>query len=150
MGLTGGELNKLNGDCGISAPNNSVPVMKLIKIHKPKSNDELVQLIKDHSINRCECGVVSKGTIEDFGINLYDAQLSMWGVHKYSIQKCITWEYHLFVTQSLKGNFMEDRARDELSKKLKDLTVEKTDDYFDEEFRIDLVIKKNNEIILGI
>jgi len=120
MGLTGGELNILNGGKrGISAPDKSVPIMKLIKVHKPKSKEELVTLIKEHFIKKCECGIVSKGTIEDFGQNLYDAQLPMWGEHKYTLQECITWEYHLFVTQSLKGDLIENKAKDILSKELK-------------------------------
>jgi len=36
MAYTGGPLNELNGKMGISAPNKSVPVMKLIKAHNPK------------------------------------------------------------------------------------------------------------------
>ena len=32
---TGGPLNSLNGQMGISAPNKSVPVIKLINTHHP-------------------------------------------------------------------------------------------------------------------
>ena len=42
MAYTGGALNELNGKMGISNPNTSVPVMKLIKTHQPKSRNELV------------------------------------------------------------------------------------------------------------
>jgi len=45
MTYTGGPLNELNGKMGISAADKSVPVMKLIRKHKPKSREELVQLI---------------------------------------------------------------------------------------------------------
>lgn len=45
MAYTGGPLNELNGKMGISAPYKSVAVMKLIRYHKPKSKDELVELI---------------------------------------------------------------------------------------------------------
>ena len=58
MSLTGGSLNLLNGKMGISAPNKSVPVMKLIKMHKPKSKEELVELIKYHYKNKCDCGII--------------------------------------------------------------------------------------------
>lgn len=47
MAYTGGPLNELNGKMGISAPYKSVAVMKLIRYHKPKSKDELVELIRD-------------------------------------------------------------------------------------------------------
>jgi len=56
MAYTGGPLNELNGKMGISAPYKSVAVMKLIKQHNPKSKGELVELIKWHSENTCECG----------------------------------------------------------------------------------------------
>jgi hypothetical protein len=83
MAYTGGPLNELNGKMGISAPFKSVPVMKLIRAHNPKSKEELVELIKWHSENTCECGVVSQGTVESFGKNLYDSQKNI-GV-KYDI-----------------------------------------------------------------
>jgi DNA gyrase/topoisomerase IV subunit A len=74
MGLTGGELNILNGGGrGISAPDKSVPVMKLIKVHKPKSKEELVNLIENKAKD-----ILSKElnglTIEDAD-NYYDEEL---------------------------------------------------------------------------
>lgn len=149
MSLTGGELNKLNGKYGISAPNNSVPIIKLIRIHKPKSKEELVISIKEHSIRKCECGVVSQGTIEDFGKNLFNCQKKEWGVEKYSIHECIEWEYNLFVVQSLKGNLIEDKAKKILSELTK-LEVVDANDYYDEEMRIDLEIKKRGKTQAGI
>lgn len=74
----------------------------------------------------------------------------MWGKHKYTLQECITWEYHLFVTQSLKGNFIENKAKDILSKELKELTIEDVDNYYDEELRIDFEIKGSGKTIAGI
>ena len=52
---TGGLLNLLNGKMGISAPYKSVPVIKLINTHKPKSYDELEALIEYHYQNDCSC-----------------------------------------------------------------------------------------------
>ena len=60
MSLTGGELNLLNGNQGISAPFRSVPVMKLIREHKPRTKNELVELIEYHYKNKCSCGIVAK------------------------------------------------------------------------------------------
>jgi putative transposase len=65
---TGGELNKLNGDYGVSAPYKSVPVMKLIRVHRPKSKDELYELIKVHYERNCERGVKSEGTVNRYFI----------------------------------------------------------------------------------
>jgi hypothetical protein len=148
--LTGGELNKLNGKYGISAPNKSVPVIKLIKSHKPQSKEELVRLIKEHFTDKCGCGIISQGTIEDFGKNLYETQIKEWKEYRYSLQDCIKWEYNLFVVQSLKGSIVEEKAKNIISKLLPNLQVEDANNYYDEELRIDLNIKLNNKIIVGL
>ena len=124
MVYTGGPLNELNGKMGISAPHNSVPVMKLIRSHNPKSKEELLELIKWHSENTCECGVVSQGTVESFGKNLYDSQIKYWGEIRYSLKDCIKWEYDLFIVQSLKGDIIERKAIIELAKKVSVLAFE--------------------------
>lgn len=150
MAYTGGPLNELNGKMGISAPFKSVPVMKLIRAHNPKSKEELVELIKWHSENTCDCGVVSQGTVESFGKNLYDSQIKYWGEIRYSLQDCIQWEYDLFVVQSLKGGIVEKRAIIELAKKVSSFTFEEAEGFLDEELRIDIVIKKNGNEVGGI
>jgi hypothetical protein len=143
MAYTGGELNHLNGKFGISAPFKSVPVMKLIKEHRPKSKDELCELIKFHHENNCQCGVKSQGTVEDFGRKLYETQLKEWGKYKYSLQDCIQWEYDLFVIQSLKGTLVENKALIELRKQLSEYSVIEAEGFVDEELRIDLIISLN-------
>lgn len=150
MSLTGGELNELNGKYGISAPNNSVPVMKLIREHKPTTKDELYELIKYHHGNKCSCGIVSKGSIEDFGKNLFDAQISEWGKPKFTLQECVQWEYHLFVTNSIKGSRIELSVRDVLAEQLKEYEFVEADGFVDEELRIDLIIKKESIEVGGI
>lgn len=150
MAYTGGPLNELNGKMGISAPFKSVPVMKLIRAHQPKSKEELVELIKWHSENTCECGVVSQGTVESFGKNLYDSQMKYWGEIRFSLQQCIQWEYDLFVVQSLKGGIIEKRAITELAKKVTGFAFEEAEGFLDEELRIDIVVKKNGSAVSGI
>lgn len=150
MAYTGGPLNELNGKMGISAPQRSVPVMKLIRNHNPKSKDELVELIKSHYNNNCHCGVKSKGTIEDFGKNLYESQIQYWGEYRYSLIDCIQWEYDLFVTQSLKGNSIEKKAINLFIKELPQYSIEEASGYFDEELRIDILIKFRNIDKCGI
>ncbi|MEO1262914.1 MAG: hypothetical protein AAFZ15_29165 [Bacteroidota bacterium] len=152
MAYTGGELNLLNGKYGISAPSNSVPVMKLIKAHQPKTRAELYSLIQSHAEFKCPCGVISQGRVEDFGRQLYDAQLKEWGIYKYSLQECIQWEYDLFVTQSLKGDLIERNAQQSLQTVLKILAlkVELAEGFVDEELRVDLLIQKEEQIICGI
>lgn len=146
---TGGELNKLNGDYGISAPYKSVPVMKLIKNHKPKSKDELYEQIKFHFENNCLCGVKSQGTVEDFGKNLFDAQQAAWGKEKYSLQECIQWEYDLFIIQSLKGTLVEEKAIELFREKLNEYKISEADGFVDEELRIDLIVSKNDVEVMS-
>jgi len=150
MAYTGGPLNELNGKMGISAPNRSVPIMKLIREHKPKSKDELVELIKWHSENECECGVISHGTVESFGRNLYESQIEYWGGYRYTLTECIQWEYDLFVVQSLKGGIVEQKAINVLTDTLENCSIEESEGYLDEELRIDLVISTNGGQIAGV
>jgi len=150
MPYTGGPLNELNGKMGISAPIRSVPVMKLIKNHRPKSKHELVDLIRDHYTKNCACGIRSQGTIEDFGRNLYKAQLKYWGKYQYSLRDCIQWEYDLFVIQSLKGSLIEKKALQLLTQNLPNCSIEEAEGYLDEELRIDLVVKTGSRVDCGI
>lgn len=150
MTYTGGPLNLLNGKMGISAPQNSVPVIKLIRTHKPKSKDELVELIKYHYENKCKCGIKSQGTIEDFGQNLYNAQIPFWSNNRYSLKECIQWEYDLFVVQSLKGGIIEKRALNDLKKILNGLQISEAEGYLDEELRIDIILYNSGKEIAGI
>lgn len=148
---TGGPLNLLNGKMGISAPNKSVPVSKLVRAHKPKSASELEKLIEDHIGGGCKCGVVSQGSVKDFGENLYQAQKKFWGEYRFSIKECIQWEYDLFIIQMLKGNRMEDICRNELTNILpENYVVTDSSTYIDENVRVDLEVTKNGNKVAGI
>lgn len=147
---TGGELNKLNGDAGISAPQKSVPVMKPIKNHRPKSKDELHEQIKFHFKNNCPCGVKSQGTVEDFGRNLYEAQIPAYGKYKYFFQEYIQWEYDLFVVQSLKGTLVEEKAIKTFKEKLVGYDISEAKGFVDEKLRVDLIISKKGLELCGV
>jgi hypothetical protein len=151
---TGGFLNFINGKYGISAPFKSVPVMKLIRAHKPKSHSELENLIFEHSgTSKCtlpECGVKSQGSIEDFGRNLYEAQRKETGEHKHTLEECIEWEYALFVRNSLKGDQMENQVADLVKRSNMAKEVRMATEKEDCEYRIDLVCKKEDGSIFAI
>jgi len=149
MAYTGGQLNELNGKMGISDPFMSVPVMKIIKVHKPKSKDALVQLIEYHKLNECKCGIVSTGTVKEFGARLYESQIEYWNEYKYSLKDCIQWEYDLFVIQSLKGGNIEKKAIKLLKSKLKRNKVEEAQGYLDESLRIDIIIYDLEQNVVG-
>jgi len=150
MAYTGGELNLLNGKYGISAPFRSVPVMKLIRVHQPKSKEELYRLIKYHHEAPCGCGVESKGSIEDFGRNLYESQIKEWGAYRYSLQACIQWEYDLFVVQSLKGSLLEKKGLAVLQNQLPNHRIIEAEGFVDEELRIDLIVLKDGKECCGV
>lgn len=148
---TGGLLNELNGKMAISSPKNSVPVIKLINVHQPKSYDELESLIEYHYTHDCDCGIKSKGTVYDFGKKLYDSQKDYFGDILFTLEECVQWEYDLFIINSLKGNIMEHKAITELKQWLPmDYDVVKSNNLIDEEYRVDLEIVKNDELLLGI
>lgn len=146
---TGGALNLLNGKMAISAPKNSVPVMNLIKVHQPKTHFELEQLISSHFHEDCVCGIKSQGTIMDFGKNLYESQITFWGEYRYSLKKCIQWEYDLFIVQSLKGAGLENKALRTLRSNIPNLIFEPTAGFLDDELRVDIIIRTSNRKIIG-
>lgn len=150
MTYTGGPLNLLNGKMGISAPHRSVPVMKLIRAHKPLSKKELEDLISLHAIHKCGCGIESRGSVESFGENLYRAQLEYWGEYRFSLNECIKWEYDLFVTQSLKGGQMEKKAAVMFRALLPQFAFTEAEGYIDEELRIDIIVGLDEKTLAGI
>jgi hypothetical protein len=149
--LTGGPLNWLNGRAKISASHNSVHVRSLFIYHQPKSAAELVSLISSHSLRSCECGNVSRGTLEQFGVWLFDAQQAHWGEERFTLKECSTWIYHLFVTQVFKGVNKEAEACQRLQETLgASLSVEFATPYVDEELRVDLIVYQMRRLICGI
>lgn len=148
---TGGPLNHLNGRAAISAPANSVPVIQLIRAHRPRSAAELEDLIAGHVGGRCWCGLTSQGRVQDFGRALYDAQRDYWGEYRYSLQECIQWEYDLFIHQSMRGDRMEAHAAAQLSAAVAPRAlVQMSDVYLDCELRIDLEVLRGRDRIAGI
>lgn len=149
MAYTGGKLNYLNEKRRVNTHNKTVSIMKLIRQHKPKSRQELVDLIEYHYKNECSCGIVSKGTIEDFGRNLYEAQLKEWGEYLFTLEECTTWQYNLFIIQSLKGRTLEVKAKDILQSHLQMLKIIDTNPFLDFRYRIDLLVEDMKGNVVG-
>lgn len=148
---TGGLLNLLNSKMRISSPVNSVPVIKLINTHNPKSYDELESLIEYHYHNDCPCGIKSKGSVRDFGCWLYDSQLEFFGDFWFSLEECIHWEYDLFVKNSLKGSVMENKAIESLRNLLPDIfSVCSSSGFVDEFYRVDVEVFREEVLLCGI
>lgn len=149
--FTGGLLNHLNRAAGISLPENSVPVIQLIRAHRPRSAFELETLIARHVHARCWCGLVSRGRVQDFGRALYEAQWEYWGEYRFSLQECTQWEYDLFVHQSIRGDRMEAQAATELSAALAPRAlVQMSDVFLDCELHVDLEVLRGPERLAGV
>ena len=58
--------------------------------------------------------------------------------------------YDLFVSQSLKGIYIEKKAISILSDRIKDYKFSEADGYLDEELRLDILMINNSETIGGI
>ena len=152
--LTGGPLNKINESYYCNAKNRSVPVMTLIRYHKPKTRDELVALISSHQRNevhgQCPCGARSQGTLEDFGQNLYEANLKAYAIapeKAFSLEACKLFMYNLFVVQSLKGDLMEDKALAHLKKNHNVRIATEEEDF---KMGVDIVFTILGEIEAGV
>ena len=150
--LTGGVLNVINEKYHCNSKNNSVAIMQLIRYHKPRQKDELVALIESHSAGKkhsnCTCGARSKGTIKDFGMNLYKANLDFFKnePHKAKTgEECEMFMYHLFITQSLKGELQEHRALSALALKMPTAIIEIATEEQDFGMGVDLIVKNNTK-----
>lgn len=148
---TGGPLNALNRIAGVSAPHRSVRIVALIRAHRPRSAAELEELIASHIGGSCRCGVVSQGTVRDFGRLLYEAQRQHWGRYDFSLAECTVWMYDLFVHQSMRGERMETTAAALLSAELvPHFFVQAADAFLDCELRIDLEVLRGSSRIAGV
>ena len=154
---TGGELNILNEKSHCNSRRNSVPVMNLVRHHKP-SNPEILRILIEKHQNKCKCGVKSVGTVEQFATNLYNAQFSDLGrsIRKfYSWGECYSFQYSLFCVAPLRGQTMEKASKNEFERAIKQcgtkLICREATVKEDFQFAVDLVVfdqsKKN---VLGI
>lgn len=154
---TGGILNTIATEKHSVTAKRTVKIMDLIKYHSPKSEKELLNLIEEHSKNiyTCACGCKSSGNIEHFAYMLHKDVLWYESENNIKVDKtyedCYQFIYDLFITNSMYGNKMEQKAVKELSLLYPDFNFEQTDSNFDLQYSVDILIKnKNNEIIAGI
>src|SRR5574343_980109 len=125
---TEGILNKINERYGCNKKAKTIAVQQLIRFHKPKHAKELEALIdlhqEDKKLANCECGCKSKGTVESFAGNLYDAYLKYQAevdnsVEYKDLNDCLVFMKHLFVFNSIKGNMMEEKVVKMLNEEFK-------------------------------
>lgn len=164
---TKGILNVVCEKYGCNRKNQSVAIQQLIRFHKPKQQAELTALIASHQVchqhDGCQCGSVSKGTVETFATNLYNAykryvsEVDNNADYK-NYEDCMIFMKHLFVINSLKGNMMEDVVVDWTNNKLKDINkelgfnakAELANELDDFRYAIDIVINDELGEMFGI
>jgi len=115
---TGGPLNFLNEAAQTNSRKNTVPIMLLVSTHKPKTPEELKELISNHVNNDCSCGLKSAGTVEDFAKNLYNAQFVNWTYKnkypdekEYTLDERYSFMYSLFCIGPLRGLSSENDSK---------------------------------------
>jgi len=161
--LTGGILNVINEKYNCSSKKKTLAVMNLIRYHNPTTKNELEFLIASHQSHEvhssCPCGSVSSGTIQDFGANLFEANKKYFADDVASMktqEECTTFMYHLFITNSLKGQQMEATCNTELNAWFKrtegfaNVTSEMGNEEDDFKYSVDLVIKVGTRTLCGI
>jgi len=124
---TGGPLNFLNEAAKTNSRQKSVPVMALVAHHRPSSEEELETLIEEHFKSyRCECNVRSRGTVADFGRNLYEAQSTCLAYKErfpsqriFSMEECYSFMRNLFCVAPLRGLRQEEKSVREIHDALK-------------------------------
>ena len=158
---THGELNDLNEKYQCNSRRNTVPVMDLVRYHRPDNPEVLRQLIEKHhnsACSRCRCN--SAGTVEQFASRLYLAQFKEKLTRRYSWDECYRFHYTLFCIAPLRGRSMEHASRNMIAAALKnDSTtatchVREATQTEDFECAVDLVIARSADptapALLGI
>ena len=135
--------------------------MSLVRHHSPKTHAHLVALIESHTVNgvhsNCSCGCKSAGTVKDFGKKLYDANVLFFNSisqpqNAKSLEECEKFMYSLFITNTLRGNTMENKALQKLQQlDFEAIVVNFASECNDFKFGVDLeIFSKDGGLICGI
>ena len=113
---TGGPLNHLCETMGVNRRDRSVPTSTLVSHHRPVDAEDMRSLIEQHYYGTCDkCTAVSKGPVEQFSLNLFNAQFknkTFQEQHRrYSYEECHSFIYTLFCVAPLRGRKMELQSR---------------------------------------
>mgnify|MGYP003110317834 CR=1 FL=1 len=155
---SGGSLNDICEKYRIATRKNSIAVIALQSKHKILSESELLQEIDRHYHEDCECGMKGMATIEMMAKKLFEAQDTSWSKEflrqkketKWDYDTCLRWMKNLMGKNSFRGKHMEDCAIEELKKHIWKFDIVKSDEKTDVESAVDILVKKDGEIIAGI
>ena len=117
---TGGELNRLNEAKRCNVRHRTVPVMDLVRYHRPSSPEALRKCIEEHhhQASTCTlCNCRSVGTVEQFASTLYMAQFNAPAhtpKRRYTWDECYRFHYTLFCIAPLRGLAMERAAQEQI------------------------------------
>jgi hypothetical protein len=152
---TGGILNYINETYGINKPHRTVPIMKLLSTHRPKSETAVVKLLESHENNRCalcHCQV-HNGGLSGWTDDLIKA-VGREGHTNITENECSNFIYDLFVRGPLRGQQMEDQALNDLILHYKDYgipvqfrTATEQEDIL---YAVDIVMEVHNKIKAGV
>jgi len=146
---TGGPLNFLNEAARTNSRQQTVPVMALVAYHRPVHDNELENLIEQHCPLHppCPCGIQSRGTVTDFGNNLYEAQQTCEayqqqypGQRIFSRQECYTFMRNLFCVAPLRGLRQEEKSVSVLEKAIPGINVVLATRSEDFEYAVDYIV----------
>lgn len=119
---TGGPLNDLNERCMCNAMHKTIPIMRLMRMHRPQSSDEVEGWIEHYANSKTSQDAMrSTGTVRDFGATLHQCQFRdhAWRMKHgllldkdlFTLDECYAFMYNLFCVAPIQGAFIEDRAR---------------------------------------
>ena len=151
MAETGGGLDRLCSRHGLAAPKHTIPIMKVISHHNATTEQEVLDLIKNHDDNFCrECRSKGNGTIKDWAKALYDVQKEdeEWRKkngykedYPFTLEECEEWFYQLFVVAPLVGVRFERDCLQELKTWLRPpYIVREANSHTDIRFGVDIEI----------
>jgi len=148
---TGGPLNFLNEAARTNSREKSVPVMALVAYHRPPHEEALESLIEQHCrlahSSQCPCGVKSRGTVTDFGNNLYEAQQTCEAYKQqypdqraFTRQECYTFMRNLFCVAPLRGLRQEETSVSVLRKAIPGIVVTLATRSEDFDYAVDYIV----------
>ena len=112
-------ISDVNRRQGCSHWENTLSTSQLMQFHRPKSKEELIDLILKHHpyYGKCRtCKQIGKdGSLTEWAMHLYHEQFNMYPEERYTFSQAWLWMYNLFIERTWLGREMELRAIQEMN-----------------------------------
>lgn len=128
----------------------TVSIMELVNAHQPKTEVELVRLLKDHVVpcSQC-CTQVFNGGLPGWAQALYAAAID--ARHPHSLQQCQEFIYDLFVRGPLRGRETEVAALALLRKcGWANITFQESAAHIDARYAVDIIMVRHGMPVAGV